>query len=236
LGACGFRQSGVVFSLWQCVLRHGRSNLPLRLTPTVSPEEAKTGVALIGKQYTINTEANVAGTRKPLDKQGTWGMRAAQLTERTAECDAEGATCRVVVYRAGQPETVCTWTVLTSPADAPRVVEENEAARTLLLRVIHADDKPLPRLAEGYYAEMPPIARAAHQFGDVRIMTVVNKQGEVVGTAVLSGPLMLQGAALDAVKHWKFDPLLVDGKGQAFEEIVTFSFDTFSVRDSVPRK
>ena len=49
----------------------------------------------------------------------------------------------------------------------------------------------------------PPIARAAHASGDVILLTRFDTHGVPVDVAVVSGPPMLQGAAVDFVKGWR---------------------------------
>jgi TonB family protein len=57
----------------------------------------------------------------------------------------------------------------------------------------------------------PPIAKAARVQGDVLIGLLINEGGQVVSEKVVSGPAMLQQAALDAVKKWRFTPFQVNG-------------------------
>jgi TonB family protein len=57
----------------------------------------------------------------------------------------------------------------------------------------------------------PPIAAAAHVQGDVVISVVIDQQGHVSSEKVISGPAMLQQAALDAVKKWQFTAFAADG-------------------------
>jgi TonB family protein len=57
----------------------------------------------------------------------------------------------------------------------------------------------------------PPIAKAARVQGDVLIGLVINEGGQVASEKVVSGPAMLQQAALDAVKKWRFTPFQVNG-------------------------
>lgn len=57
----------------------------------------------------------------------------------------------------------------------------------------------------------PPIAKAARVQGDVLIGLVINGGGQVASEKVVSGPSMLQQAALDAVKKWRFTPFQANG-------------------------
>jgi TonB family protein len=57
----------------------------------------------------------------------------------------------------------------------------------------------------------PPIAHAARIQGDVVIAVIIDKDGKVASEKFLSGPLMLEQAALDAVKNWRFTPFKANG-------------------------
>ncbi len=58
----------------------------------------------------------------------------------------------------------------------------------------------------------PAAASAAGVQGEVVVEAVVGRGGEVVGTRVVSGPMLLRTAALEAVQRWHYRPYEVDGK------------------------
>ena len=58
----------------------------------------------------------------------------------------------------------------------------------------------------------PPIAKAARIQGTIVFQVRVGVSGNIESTTVVSGPAMLQQAAIDCVKHWTFQPFERDGK------------------------
>jgi len=60
--------------------------------------------------------------------------------------------------------------------------------------------------------EYPAVAKAARIQGTVVLQAVISKDGTVENLQVLEGPPLLQQAALDAVKTWKYRPYLVNGE------------------------
>lgn len=70
----------------------------------------------------------------------------------------------------------------------------------------------------------PPIAKAAHVSGTVVIKVAVSKEGAVTGLHVISGPAMLQQAAMDAVKKWSFRPYIVNTAPADFQTTVSSTF------------
>jgi TonB family protein len=70
----------------------------------------------------------------------------------------------------------------------------------------------------------PAIAKAAHVQGAVILHAVISKDGEIEDLAVVSGPSMLQSAAMDAVRRWKYKPYLLQGVPTAVETTITVNF------------
>ena len=58
----------------------------------------------------------------------------------------------------------------------------------------------------------PPEAKAAKVQGTVVLEGTISKTGSIENLRVISGPDMLQQAALDAVKTWRYKPYLVNGE------------------------
>ena len=55
---------------------------------------------------------------------------------------------------------------------------------------------------------MPPLAKAAKIGGKVKLQIVISPTGQVSMATFVSGAPVLQKAAIDAVKQWKFRPFL----------------------------
>jgi protein TonB len=70
----------------------------------------------------------------------------------------------------------------------------------------------------------PPVAQQAHIQGTVVLAAVIDKGGNVQSLQVVSGPPLLVRAAIDAVKQWRYQPLLVNGQPIEVETIVTVNF------------
>jgi len=70
----------------------------------------------------------------------------------------------------------------------------------------------------------PPIAKAARVQGDVVIAATIDKAGAVISERVVSGPAMLQQAALDAVKKWTFKPFEESGAAASVTTTLKISF------------
>jgi protein TonB len=56
----------------------------------------------------------------------------------------------------------------------------------------------------------PPIAKAARVSGTVVLQATISKTGTIMNLRVISGPAMLQQAAMDAVRSWRYRPYLLN--------------------------
>lgn len=57
----------------------------------------------------------------------------------------------------------------------------------------------------------PDAAKARFIQGTVELSAIVNQQGEVTGLRLSSGPFALLDSAYDAVKHWQYQPTMLNG-------------------------
>jgi protein TonB len=70
----------------------------------------------------------------------------------------------------------------------------------------------------------PPIAKAAHQQGTVIIHAIISKDGRIESASVISGPGLLTGAALDAVRNAHYRPYLLNGQPTEVETTFSINF------------
>lgn len=70
----------------------------------------------------------------------------------------------------------------------------------------------------------PSFARTAHAVGIVRVEVIVDESGEVASIEKTSGPSLLQGAAKDAIRKWRFKPFERNGQPVKAIGFVNFNF------------
>jgi len=68
------------------------------------------------------------------------------------------------------------------------------------------------------------MAKTAGASGLVRIKVIVDETGSVANIVWAEGPVLLRQAAQDALKQWKFQPVMVDGKPARATGYVDFGF------------
>lgn len=71
----------------------------------------------------------------------------------------------------------------------------------------------------------PAAARAARIQGEVRLHVIVGTDGSVKELELISGHPMLVQAAMDAVRKWKYRPMLLNGKAVEVDTVVNVIFE-----------
>jgi protein TonB len=88
---------------------------------------------------------------------------------------------------------------------------------------LHSGIEP-PRKIVNVEPLYPPLAQAARQQGVVILETVIDAQGAVETVRVLRGYPLLDQAAVDAVKRWRFTPARLNGQPVPVVMTVTVNF------------
>jgi TonB family protein len=102
-----------------------------------------------------------------------------------------------------------------------------------------AEHEPLSAAAlrtpqSSYSATYPLLAQHMNVQGSVVLQAVIGADGVVENLRVLSGPGILASAAQQAVREWKFKPVLQNGQAVETQATITVNF-TIKVMDNAPR-
>lgn len=111
---------------------------------------------------------------------------------------------------------------------------ENLFANTIKKPVIvHPEEKKAVRVSgmvvEGLAIQKttpayPPIARAAGVEGTVILQAIISRRGTIENLRATSGPALLQQAALDAVRNWRYRPYLLNNDPVEVETTINVIF------------
>jgi len=72
--------------------------------------------------------------------------------------------------------------------------------------------------------EYPPQAMAGRIQGEVVLHAIIDKEGKISEVQVLSGDDALAQSALEAVRQWRYKPMLVDGEPKEVDTTITVTF------------
>ena len=70
----------------------------------------------------------------------------------------------------------------------------------------------------------PEMAKSSRVSGDVVVDALIDVTGKVTSVKVISGPVLLQQAAIETVRQWKYEPARLDGQAVAMHVAVTVKF------------
>ena len=140
---------------------------------------------------------------------------------------------RIVILREPEPGDVI---AMASPDQLPGSGTPggvgDDPFRLANQPVVHSEPKSI-RVSSGTEEGMnilrtvptyPVIARTMHIEGTVVLAATISKAGTIENLRVTSGPVMLQQAALDAVKTWRYRPYLLNGQPVEVETSVSVLF------------
>ncbi|MGA3025814.1 MAG: TonB family protein [Bryobacteraceae bacterium] len=113
---------------------------------------------------------------------------------------------------------------------APRPPERPVARRTadvtplaplIRIRVSHLEPAMiLYKVIPAY----PSLARTTHTSGTVNLLGVIGTDGSIRSLRVLRGHPLLVGAALDAVRQWRYKPTILNGQAVEVEAPIDVTF------------
>jgi TonB family protein len=103
------------------------------------------------------------------------------------------------------------------PAPAPGETRAPAPAKTSQLRPAELIFRQAP--------EYPAIAVRTHASGEVRVQAVIGVDGKIKSAQALSGPEVLQRAATDAVRQWRYKPTVLNGVVVESQTEVVLTFD-----------
>jgi protein TonB len=80
-------------------------------------------------------------------------------------------------------------------------------------------------LLEKTMPQYPLIAKEARIQGIVILQATISKSGSIENLRVIGGPPMLQQAAMDAVRSWRYKPYLLNGEPVEVETTINVVFN-----------
>ncbi len=81
-----------------------------------------------------------------------------------------------------------------------------------------------PRLIWSPPPVYPQLAKQNNIQGDVKIQATIDESGRITEMKPVSGPSILQGPAMDALRQWKYEPSMLNGKPVAAQLLVVVEF------------
>jgi protein TonB len=99
--------------------------------------------------------------------------------------------------------------------------------------IVHLAVQPTRHISSGVMEGMlinrvlpvyPAPARAMHIAGRVELQATISRDGTIDHLRVADGPMLLQAAALEAVRQWRYRPYLLNGEPVEVETTINVDF------------
>ncbi len=112
----------------------------------------------------------------------------------------------------------------SQPAQPATPVPQSAPAPAPAMPIHVAGNVQRAKLSHTVQPVYPPIAVAAGIQGTVSLHVIIARDGSVAQVQFISGPPLLVYSAIEAVKQWRYQPTLVDGRPVEVDTTVDVSF------------
>lgn len=159
-----------------------------------------------------NNNSSVAKTEEPKVNPETVA-KTEPIVEKKEEPKKEENTTRDRTVKTPDTTAVNTQKVEEKTAETPKDSSP--------LQVGSLIDYATAKVAPSY----PPAAKSMRTTGTVKVEVLINEDGSIAEVQKKSGPALLQQAAVDALKRWKFKPFVRDGQPVKATGFISFNFN-----------
>ncbi len=195
------------------------------ISQQASPSSRQTiglqAVKEVSSRYQIDPTIPMPHTDKRLPSNGVWSIDA----ETPSECPQATDPCVRILYRVPAANISCEWVVLivnekhkgvilNLNEDAVRYFAGNALERNEVEIISGSHKQPV----------YPMVARESHIQGTVKLLVHVSASGEVDKIVPITGPDELRFASVNAVKKWRYKPLIVESNTIPFQIPVDVNF------------
>lgn len=190
----------------------------------ISPEPAEVPGSATNRPQ---ASADVAAQHQPESKAKTLGLEPAQMPapvlkpRQSVDSSPSLATPDLAAPESNAAPAAISGTLSgeMNPLNAPPPPPQPETTPVQ----VGGEVKP-PRLLVSTQPVYPTIAKEQRVQGDVKLDFIIDTAGKVTNVKVISGPPLLGPAAIGAVRHWRYQPTLLNGKAVPIEMQVTLKF------------
>lgn len=190
--------------------------------------EARQQLAFSDTRVLVNGETLNASS--PASSSSPNGSTTTSDTRRAGQPASNTASSSPTQQRPSVPVETATNNA-SNPASTPRQAESAPAAANGAGGTTTSDtgapvavgslvEKATQKVSPSY----PSTAKSARVSGIVTVFLVVNEKGTVEAVERTAGPALLQQAATDAARRWKFRPHVIDGQPVRVAGFISFNF------------
>jgi len=193
------------------------------VTAPVTANQTQSAPALTAKKRVV-ARTSATATAKPVDAPSVTTTRTVlpPLDVEVVAGDAHGKI---------HPGSNAAKVEITRPAAAAPA----QSSSTIVAATNAAEHVPMSLEATRPRASYPLLAQHMNVQGSVVLQAIIGPDGIIQNLHVLSGPAILSSAAQQAVREWRFKPILQNGQPVESQAKITVNF-TIKVADASARE
>lgn len=187
-------------------------------TPNVEKKPTQNAVNKSSNESVVKNETLLKPVETPKQEVKKEEIKQPEQNNKNS-ASTETRRDRVVIGSAPKTETPTTEENNSSETETVAKTEEtpkNDSPLTVGSLIGYATKKQNP--------VYPTVARSMRMTGVVKVEVIVDEEGKVSEVQNTDGPTLLQAAAQDAVRKWKFKPFMRDGEPVRAMGFVSFNF------------
>ena len=159
----------------------------------------------------------------PTDAPKEAAKKTDEVLKEVAKTDSNGSSEPVKnTNTETQPSEIKPKSIDTKPEAQPVATNDSDIPKTNTPLIVGSLLEYVTQKVNPVY---PQAARTIRMSGVVKVDVMVDEEGKVSEVQKTSGPQMLQRAASDAIKKWKFKPFMRDGQPIKATGFVSFNFN-----------
>ena len=200
-----------------------RSSAPAHSEPVIKPPSSSQPVP-VTRDNSTETANTVPAAVKERIPRPTPAPELEPKKPALGEVRLESPT----VNRVSQGDEVVAPTLVTGNSNAGAeeigsVLATGESKQPAMPVPVGGDVKPAVMISH-VAPKYPALALSQHVTGEVVIDALIDATGHVTTMTVISGPTLLHQAAKDALRQWKYQPAMLDGKAVSMHLTVKLQF------------
>jgi len=177
------------------------SNVSATPVASVVPNRAASDSESVKRSAATHQPDKPASVEKPTPMVATLNNATqSRIAQNTAPPQVPDAAPSFAVSNSG-----------SMPAPLTTLAQPMAASTPSAASVSQSQLEPLQLIRTGVLP-YPPIAKARHISGQVRVEVTVGKDGKVSNVKLLSGPAIFKDAAFEAVQRYQFKPAKLNGQ------------------------
>ncbi len=193
------------------------SIMPAASTTSLRNPQPSANPARVGASLPVSASKEVAAVPEKKPILGNVHLATPKLTSRRNAQNVGEADAGITLTNDDQPEP-------SAEALNAGLAGGNKQPVAPAAPIPVGGDVVQAKLISSMPPAYPPLAKSQHVSGSVLVDALIDANGRVTTMKVVSGPVLLHQAAMDALKQWKYRPATLDGKPTPMHLTVTIQF------------